>query len=88
MQAFSVTSQDHLEPFSRDKLLLSIHDSLKHRKTATNDASALTSTILSSLRNQLSDAIIPTEQIAQAAYEVLSNFDTAAASHYQAFHMD
>lgn len=87
IQAFRVSKQKRMEPFSRDKLLLSIHDSLRHRKTAATDATALTNTILSRLQNQLSDAVVAPEQIIQATLETLSNFDSAAASHYRAFHV-
>lgn len=85
-QVFRVSRHTTLEPFSRDKLLLSIHDSLKHRKTAVSDASALTNTILSRLHAQLVDAVIAPEQIAQTSLDVLNNFDSVAATHYQAFH--
>ena len=85
-QAFRVVKLNKLEPFSRDKLLLSIHDSLRHRKTAVSDASALTNTILSRLHAQLVDAVIAPEQIAQTSLDVLNKFDSVAATHYRAFH--
>ncbi len=85
-QALRVTKNQQLEPFSRDKLLFSVHDSLRHRPTALTDASALTDTILSRLYSQFDEATISPEHIIQTVYTVLSNFDAAAATHYQAFH--
>lgn len=74
------------EPFSREKLLLSIYDSLRHRKTAVTDATALTETIWSKLYPRISDATLPRELIVQIAIEVLKRFDKAAATSYAAFH--
>ena len=80
-----VTSKNgHLQPFSRDKLFLSIYRSCQHRPTALNDAAGLTDTVIRKLRpNQGAvdrQAIINTVQVA------LNRFDKVASTHYAAFH--
>jgi len=75
-----------LEPFWRDKLLISVYDSLRHRKTAINDAEGLTGTIISRLYPHLKDAQIKQEDIIKTASLVLQRFDRVAATHYKAFH--
>ncbi len=76
----------HLEPFWRDKLLISLYDSLKHRKTATQDASALCDTVCGLVLARVQHAKLSTDQINTLVLEVLQRFDNAAATHYQAFH--
>src|ERR1039458_7397730 len=39
----------NLEPFERDKLFLSVHDSCGHRKSAISDAAGLTDTVIDKL---------------------------------------
>ena len=75
-----------LEPFSRDTLLLSIYESLKHRKSAINDSGALTSTIISALYPLAEDTIIDRDVVTTVTASVLERFDKVAATHYQAFH--
>lgn len=75
-----------VEPFSRDKLLLSVYDSLRHRKTAITDAEGLLNTILSKLYAQLTTAVIDRDDIVRITSTVLGRFDKAAATHYSAFH--
>lgn len=84
----SITVRDmkHLEPFQRDKLFMSIYDSLKHRKTALSDASGLTDTVISRLYPLMKDAIVERMAIIGAVTEVLTRFDGVAATHYDAFH--
>ena len=84
----SVTVRDIklLEPFQRDKLLMSIYDSLKHRKSALSDATGLTDTVISQLYPLMSDAVIEKTVITEVTSVVLQRFDKAAATHYQAFH--
>jgi len=74
------------KPFLRDKLLISLHSSLKHRKSALEDASALTETIIHKLMNQVSNSQINRGLIIQTTQVALSRFDTAASINYQAFH--
>jgi transcriptional regulator NrdR family protein len=76
-----------LTPFLKDRLFLSLHKSCEHRKQSIEDASALTDTVVSLLRSQAAKGLLETTNIAITAYEVLKNFDKAAAVHYQAFHL-
>jgi transcriptional repressor NrdR len=85
-QALRVMKSTGLEPFSRDNLLLSIYDSLKHRKTAMSDATALTSTVIIQLFPLIKQAVVDREEIVQVTSEVLRRFDKVAATHYRAFH--
>jgi transcriptional regulator NrdR family protein len=75
-----------LQPFSRDKLLLSLFVSCQHRKTALEDAAGLTETIIAKLGEHAKDAVIGYRDIAQVAQVALNRFDKAASTHYQAFH--
>lgn len=76
----------HYNPFSRDKLFLSIHDSLRHRKTVTSDATGLTETVLGRLLPLITQASLNTDEITCAAIKTLQHFDKAAATYYEAFH--
>ncbi len=75
-----------IEPFQRDKLFLSVLDSLRHRKTAVSDATALTATIWSRLLPLVQEAGLERDQTVIIAHDVLKKFDKAAASAYQAYH--
>jgi transcriptional regulator NrdR family protein len=75
-----------LQPFSRDKLFISLYQSLQHRKTALSDASALTDTIIQKLAGQITDGVIASSTVTSVAQIALNRFDSAASSHYQAFH--
>ncbi len=81
-----VTRQGRLEPFRRDILFVSVHDSLKHRKTAISDATGLTDTIISALYPEMTDAQVETNTISKTALKILKRFDKVAATHYQAFY--
>ncbi len=76
----------HLHPFLRNKLFLSLHKSLEHRRRSVEDATSLTSTVISLLQPQASDGSIEATAIAVTAHQVLLNFDKAGATHYAAFH--
>lgn len=80
------TQNNGLLPFSRDKLLVSLYESLKHRKTALKDASALADTIIKKLAGNMRDGVVEMKTIEQHALVALNRFDKAAAVHYQAFH--
>lgn len=81
-----VKSQEQLQAFQRDKLFLSIYDSLKHRKTALADATALTDTVLSKLHPNMKNAVVTKTIIFEAVLITLKHFDNAAVTHYRAFH--
>lgn len=82
----SVRSPKGLTPFLRDKIFLSIYESLKHRKTALTDATALTDTIISNLHPLMKEVVIEKAKIVEMSLSALDNFDDAAATHYRAFH--
>ncbi len=75
-----------LQPFSRDKLLLSLYRSCQHRLTALADAGGLTDTIIKKAPAQVTDGVITRRLLAQTAQVALNRFDKAASVHYQAFH--
>lgn len=75
-----------LEPFSRDTLFISVYDSLKHRKTALEDASSLTDTVINLCLPKIRNATLERGVLIQQATQTLERFDTVAATHYAAFH--
>ena len=86
--AWRVQSAGGLQPFSRDKLLLSIYESVRHRLGALSDASALTDTVMNTLRTSGSTGLFEPNHITVAVHTVLSNFDDLAAAHYRAHHRE
>jgi hypothetical protein len=60
--------------------------SLSHRKTALQDATALTDTIILSVLGVAQHGVITTGQITSLAHDILFNFDKAAASYFSARH--
>ena len=82
----TTSSKPTLEPFDRDKLLISLYESLRHRPAAIQDASALTTTIITRLHPMIEQAIVEREYIIAIAADVLEKFDKVACVHYQAFH--
>lgn len=77
--------QAPVQPFSRDKLFVSLYRALGHRKTALEDAGALCATIIAQLADNAKASISPAD-IAAVAHQVLRRFDTAAAVQYAAYH--
>lgn len=75
-----------LEPFLRDQLLISVHDSLKHRKSALTDATRLTDTVLGNLYALTESSVLERDVIVTVVTTVLEHFDSTAATHYKAFH--
>lgn len=76
-----------LEPFSRDKLFISLYSSLKHRATALSDARELCDTISSRLISLLDkEATIEAQKITNTTQVCLNRFDKVASTHYRAFH--
>lgn len=80
------TASGHLEPFQRDKLFLSVYESLRHRKTAVQDARHLTATVINKLVVKQKQASIDQRLIIDCVTGVLKRFDRVALTHYQAFH--
>jgi len=79
-------SQGRLHPFSRDTLFLSIYESCRHRTTATEDAAALTQTILARLLPLSQGSIIARKDLIATSLLVLERFDKAASTFYGAYH--
>lgn len=84
------TGSAHVEPFARDRLLVSIYESCKHRPDALSEASALTDTIIAKiialLPQQATRGVIDRKIIIEQSVMVLERFDTAAATYYRAYH--
>lgn len=74
------------EPFLRDNLFATVYDSLKHRKSALTDATALTNTAISKLYALANDGVIERDVITTVVETILRRFDKAAATYYKAFH--
>ena len=86
-ESMRVQSRDKtLQPFIQEKLLLSVHGSLLHRKNALNDAIALKDTITNNLIKNSKDGIIKTQEIIKETERTLRHFDKAAVTHYSAHH--
>jgi transcriptional regulator NrdR family protein len=75
-----------LSPFERDKLFISIYESLRHRPMASQDARGLCDTVVAHIIKNASQASIDRRTIISLTMNTLANFDKAAASHYAAFH--
>jgi transcriptional repressor NrdR len=74
------------EPFSRDKLFISIFESCKHRKRPLNDATDLTQTVIKKLLSEVKDGSMRAPDISRVTQVVLNRFDQAASVYYQSFH--
>lgn len=75
-----------LEPFSRVKLFLSIHDSLSHHSAREIEAEALTDTLVKKLLSLASRGLIDKSIIRQEVLKVLKHFDEAAFVYFKAHH--
>lgn len=75
-----------LQPFDRDKLFISIYESLRHRPAATSDARGLADTVVAQLISKAEQGAVTSQTIIATILPVLRRFDQAAASHYAAFH--
>lgn len=75
-----------MQPFSADKLFISVHNSLKHRKTALSDARGLTDTVVGRLLLEVDQAELHRDRIVEVVLGVLKRFDRAASIQYAAYH--
>jgi len=80
------TAAGALQPFNRNKLLLSLYKSLEHRPSALDDADALTSTIMGKLLQKAQNGLVNRSDIIKTTQEVLKRFDNPASVHYAAFY--
>lgn len=74
-----------LEPFMKEKLLMSVYESLQHRNEALSEAHDLTETICAQLmQHHIHSAVIQRDQLVAATITILERFDDLAGRHYQA----
>lgn len=73
------------EPFSENKLLMSVYECLTHRKDALEASRAISETIVRLLLPRR-DGVIKRVEIRDTALKVLKRFDRAAATYYKAHH--
>ena len=77
---------NNVQPFSRDRLFVSVLRSVGHRPRALGEASDLTRTIIVELLKANAGNALLTDYIISTTKTVLSNFDNAAAVQYAAYH--
>jgi transcriptional regulator NrdR family protein len=77
-----------LRPFTKEKLFLSMYKSCEHRKSAVDDAAALTDTVISKIVRTGTKSVVPASQLANLVYETLKNFDSASAVQFAAYHAE
>lgn len=75
-----------VEPFIRDRLLLSIHSSVSHRKNALADAQGLTDTIINALLALPQQGLLQIAEVKSLTKNTLKRFDNAAYTYYTAHH--
>lgn len=85
-QALRVQQMSTLEPFYRDKLFMSLYQSLKHRQTSLQDAKDITDTVMHQLLQMHQNGILTTNTIINTALATLNRFDAPAAVSYKAYH--
>jgi transcriptional regulator NrdR family protein len=83
-----IDKNNHIAPFSRDKLFISIYKSCGHRHVAISDASALVETIIQQLmlNYRQNRATLTKSDIYETTRAALQRFDQAAAVSYSAYH--
>ena len=85
-RSLSVRTNKTSQPFLRDNLFATVYDSLKHRKSALTDATALTNTAISQLYALADEGVVDRDAITTVVETILKRFDKAAAISYKAFH--
>ncbi len=75
-----------LSPFARDKLLLDVYESCRHRKTAISDAAALADLIVAELLRLKHGGLLERSQVVRTTHRLLERFDKTAATVYAAYH--
>lgn len=80
------TKSPDLQPFDRDKLFISLYESLRHRPSAASDARGLADTIIAHIIKSAVSGQTDSRTISNVTLNTLQRFDKAAATHYAAFH--
>jgi len=75
-----------LSAFERDKLFISLYESLRHRPAAASDARGLCDTVVAHIIKKATHGNISPRTIFSLTLNTLTRFDAAAATHYAAFH--
>ncbi|MEI9913617.1 MAG: hypothetical protein WDN66_01225 [Candidatus Saccharibacteria bacterium] len=83
-----VVSDDkgRISHFNRDRLFISLYNSLGHRRTAISDSNSLTATVIAKLAKKPSEGHINRQDIVDTSLTCLKHFDKAAAVHYKAYY--
>ena len=84
--AVQYTDATKLAPFDRDRLFISLYNSLRHRPAASREARELADTVTAHIILQAEHGRITARTIAESCLNTLQRFDKAAATHYAAFH--
>ena len=87
-----IKRSDGLQPYKKEKLMISLHESLKHLEGAPEAAKELTETISSRLISNLNSSgrssVLSISELVQCTSEVLNQFDKVAGLHYQAIYKE
>lgn len=75
-----------VEPFSRDKLFVSILESCRHRTRAISDATGLTQVVINQVLGQQKNGLIKIEDVTRLAHQAVERFDPTAGTVYAAYH--
>jgi transcriptional repressor NrdR len=75
-----------ISSFQVERLLLSINDSLGHRKNHISESIALTNTIVAKLLSVNKSPLMKRDDIILTVLDVLGKFDKIASIHYKAYH--
>lgn len=75
-----------LQAFDRDRLYISIYESVRHRPSAVSDARGLADTVVAHIIKNAEHSRVDVRTITQTILDTLQRFDHAAATHYAAFH--
>lgn len=76
---------NELEPYFRNKILVSLLRSLDHMQNSPELADALTDTVEAQLIRGIHEDIIPSREIAKVCLEVLKKFNTSAYVKYLSY---
>jgi transcriptional regulator NrdR family protein len=73
------------EPLQRDRLLISIHSALEHRKDALTASTWLTEAVIAKV-TELSEPVVTIETLVHLAHQTIKSYDQAASTIYAVKH--